>query len=195
MNTSSSPSAINIAGFVGALGIASIVAIPTAAPSGDNVASRSARTPWYQGPTLFDALEVGPGRRPAAGRAVPLSGAVGQPPQPGFSRIRRADRRAAPSRPATRCACCRRDARPPSPASSPGMVICRGRRRPVGDAHPDRGSGCQPRRRDLVGGRSRRRRRSVRSHGDLDGRSADAARPALSASRSARPRSAGRWST
>ena len=43
--------------FARKLGIDSIVAIPTAAPTGDNVKSRSANTPWYKGPTLFEYLE------------------------------------------------------------------------------------------------------------------------------------------
>ncbi len=45
------------AAFVRQLGVAAVTAIPTAAPTGDNVAARSPHTPWYQGPTLFEALE------------------------------------------------------------------------------------------------------------------------------------------
>lgn len=40
------------------LGFASIVAIPLCARAGDNIASRSARTPWYEGPALLDHLET-----------------------------------------------------------------------------------------------------------------------------------------
>ncbi|MFT3662424.1 MAG: adenylyl-sulfate kinase [Gordonia sp. (in: high G+C Gram-positive bacteria)] len=39
------------------LGIASPVVIPTAALAGDNIVHRSARTPWYDGPTLLEYLE------------------------------------------------------------------------------------------------------------------------------------------
>jgi bifunctional enzyme CysN/CysC len=40
------------------LGFKSIVAIPVSARLGDNVTTSSARTPWYQGPTLLDYLET-----------------------------------------------------------------------------------------------------------------------------------------
>jgi bifunctional enzyme CysN/CysC len=46
------------AGFVRQLGIESIAAIPTSAPHGDNLASKSRNTPWYDGPTLLDYLET-----------------------------------------------------------------------------------------------------------------------------------------
>ena len=36
----------------------SVVAIPVSARFGDNVAARSARTPWYSGPTLLEHLEA-----------------------------------------------------------------------------------------------------------------------------------------
>uniref|UniRef100_UPI003D8AA8A7 adenylyl-sulfate kinase n=1 Tax=Gordonia sp. B7-2 TaxID=3420932 RepID=UPI003D8AA8A7 len=39
------------------LGIDEISAIPVAAKHGDNVVHRSARTPWYEGPTLLEYLE------------------------------------------------------------------------------------------------------------------------------------------
>ena len=37
---------------------ASVTAIPVSARDGDNVASRSKRTPWYDGPTLLSFLEA-----------------------------------------------------------------------------------------------------------------------------------------
>ena len=75
----------------------SVLAIPVSALEGDNVATRSERTPWYSGPTLLEHLEnvpVAPG--PARlGAAVP--GAVRDPPAhagvPGLPRLRRPDRR------------------------------------------------------------------------------------------------------
>jgi sulfate adenylyltransferase large subunit len=49
-------------------GIGNVVAIPVAAKSGDNVASRSAHMPWYRGPTLLEHLEhVVPARGGAQG--------------------------------------------------------------------------------------------------------------------------------
>jgi bifunctional enzyme CysN/CysC len=57
------------AGFAGDLGFASLVMIPLSARYGDNLTERSARTPWYDGPTLLDHLESidvteAPGDRP-----------------------------------------------------------------------------------------------------------------------------------
>ncbi|MBD8897654.1 adenylyl-sulfate kinase [Rhodanobacter sp. DHG33] len=39
------------------LGIAKVDCLPVIAPGGDNVGTRSARLPWYQGPTLLELLE------------------------------------------------------------------------------------------------------------------------------------------
>ncbi len=44
--------------FAGPLGFDELVAIPMSARYGDNVSSRSARTPWYSGPTLVEHLET-----------------------------------------------------------------------------------------------------------------------------------------
>jgi sulfate adenylyltransferase large subunit len=43
--------------FAAALGFDAIVAIPVAAKSGDHIACRSARMPWYAGPSLLEYLE------------------------------------------------------------------------------------------------------------------------------------------
>ncbi len=40
------------------LGAASVVAVPVSALYGDNVVERSARAPWYGGPTVLEALEA-----------------------------------------------------------------------------------------------------------------------------------------
>jgi sulfate adenylyltransferase large subunit len=73
------------------LGIAEPFFVPVSARDGDNVATRGARTPWYEGPSLLEYLEtveVEPReRRPAA-----FPGAVGDSAAPGFPRLRRADR-------------------------------------------------------------------------------------------------------
>src|SRR4029077_19679880 len=42
------------ASFAGALGFRSLVMIPLSARDGDNLTERSARTPWYEGPSLLD---------------------------------------------------------------------------------------------------------------------------------------------
>src|SRR5579863_4197740 len=57
------------AGFAAALGFLSLVMIPLSARHGDNLTERSARTPWYEGPSLLDHLERidvtdAPGDRP-----------------------------------------------------------------------------------------------------------------------------------
>ena len=44
--------------FAAGLGFDQITAIPLSALQGDNVLTRSERTPWYQGPTLMDYLET-----------------------------------------------------------------------------------------------------------------------------------------
>ncbi len=41
-----------------ALGIASVTCLPVIAPGGDNVGTRSARMPWYRGPSLLELLEA-----------------------------------------------------------------------------------------------------------------------------------------
>jgi bifunctional enzyme CysN/CysC len=43
---------------VAALGFESILPVPLCAREGDNIAGRSARTPWYHGPSLLDYLEA-----------------------------------------------------------------------------------------------------------------------------------------
>ena len=44
--------------FAAPLGFQSVVAIPMSARHGDNVISKSARTPWYRGPAFLDYLET-----------------------------------------------------------------------------------------------------------------------------------------
>ncbi len=50
--------ALRFAEFAGGLGFKTITAIPISARYGDNVSSRSKRTPWYAGPHLLDYLET-----------------------------------------------------------------------------------------------------------------------------------------
>jgi bifunctional enzyme CysN/CysC len=46
--------------FADEIGIGSFTAIPIAALTGDNIASSSAATPWYEGPSLLEHLETVP---------------------------------------------------------------------------------------------------------------------------------------
>jgi len=57
------------------LGIPHVVAIPLSALQGDNLLQRSARTPWYEGPTLLEHLETvdtREGERDAPGFRMPV---------------------------------------------------------------------------------------------------------------------------
>ena len=79
------------------LGITSCTVIPISALNGDNVVARSDAAPWYDGPTVLDALEsarpeVGPPSTAlvaAVGPASPCSGCCASPavggPMPGWS--------------------------------------------------------------------------------------------------------------
>jgi bifunctional enzyme CysN/CysC len=49
-----------------AVGVTARAAVPVSARDGDNVASRSPRTPWYEGPTLAELLAATAPRREAA---------------------------------------------------------------------------------------------------------------------------------
>jgi bifunctional enzyme CysN/CysC len=49
--------AADYAEFAKALGLQNVIAVPVASRSGDNVLNRSAKTPWYSGPTLMQYLE------------------------------------------------------------------------------------------------------------------------------------------
>jgi bifunctional enzyme CysN/CysC len=49
------------------LGLKAVTAIPVSAKNGDNIRERSAATPWYQGPTLIEALDAIDVEAPARG--------------------------------------------------------------------------------------------------------------------------------
>jgi bifunctional enzyme CysN/CysC len=54
--------------FADGLGFARVVPVPTSGLLGDNVTTRSPHTPWYNGPTLLEALEDAPAEAaPATG--------------------------------------------------------------------------------------------------------------------------------
>lgn len=59
-------------GLASSLGVDDVVTIPLSALAGDNVVDRSARMPWYQGPTLLDYLETVPVERDPATEAARL---------------------------------------------------------------------------------------------------------------------------
>jgi bifunctional enzyme CysN/CysC len=48
----------NFRSFAGELDLKSVTCIPLSARDGDNVAARSTRTPWYEGPSLLEFLET-----------------------------------------------------------------------------------------------------------------------------------------
>ena len=50
--------AADYAGFAERLGFSSIVPVPVSARYGENIATRSANTPWYDGPTMIEHLET-----------------------------------------------------------------------------------------------------------------------------------------
>ena len=52
--------AAEYAALAARLGIARVTALPLAAVHGDNLVRRSARMPWYRGPTLLEALHAAP---------------------------------------------------------------------------------------------------------------------------------------
>ena len=50
----------DFAAYATGLGLSDVLAVPVSALTGDNVVERSARTPWYDGPTLLEHLETVP---------------------------------------------------------------------------------------------------------------------------------------
>ena len=131
--------------FAAPLSIEDVTAIPMSARAGDNVTTRSERTPWYAGPTLLEHLESVTTETARADRSVPPAGAVGLPPEPAFSRLCRHGR------------------------IGPDQRRRQGGRGGFGTAEPGEGD---PRRRPRSG---RRRCRTVRAHHARRTRSTSAA--------------------
>ena len=50
----------DVAAHAAKLGLSDAIAVPVSALEGDNVVDRSARTPWYEGPTVLELLETVP---------------------------------------------------------------------------------------------------------------------------------------
>ena len=183
--------------FAAAIGIEAFAAIPVSGLNGDNIAARSAKMPWYDGPSLIEHLESVPiDARCRCRQAAPDAGAMGQPARPGFPRLRRDDRRrhgAAGRRGADRAVGPDQHGRADR---DDGRRPRRSRRRPVGHAGPGRRGRLLARRRDRGRRRPARSRRPVRSDDRVDGRGraspgarllAQARRPRPSPRRSTRP--------
>ena len=94
-------------------------AIPLSALQGDNVITTSARTPWFEGPSLLEFLETVRGHAQHAGAALPLPRAAGGRGRTTSSAATRGRLRRARCASATRCMRGRRAARRGSGASSP----------------------------------------------------------------------------
>ncbi len=63
------------------LGVSSCTVVPISALNGDNVVSRSGAAPWYDGPTVLDALESAPAGGWAAQRGTDRAGGARLPVQ------------------------------------------------------------------------------------------------------------------
>lgn len=61
-----------IRGYLAEIGVTPTHVIPVAARGGDNVKARSANSPWYQGPTIIDALDGFDSAAPATEMALRL---------------------------------------------------------------------------------------------------------------------------
>lgn len=64
---------VEYAALVADLGFRSVTAIPVSARRGDNLTTRSAATPWYDGPSLIEALEDLPVAETGVARSFRLS--------------------------------------------------------------------------------------------------------------------------
>ena len=151
----------DFAGLTRSLGFAddAVVTIPVSALVGDNVVQRSARTPWYSGPTLLGHLESVPVTDPDSGGAVPDARAVRDP---------------AAQRGAARLPRLRRPGRRGQRGAGRRGGGAAGRRPDHGHPGRDRGRAAAPSRR-----RAQRHRAAGRRHRHLPRRSAgrDRARP------------------
>lgn len=58
--------------YLKSIGIAAASIVPVSAKQGDNISERSANTPWYQGPTLLEALDAFPDRAAVSDQTLRL---------------------------------------------------------------------------------------------------------------------------
>ena len=70
-----------------------LIAVPVSALDGDNVVHRSARMPWYDGPSLLELLETVPLAIERTRLAFRFPSPARSPSPSGFSRLRRPDHR------------------------------------------------------------------------------------------------------
>ncbi len=82
----------NFRSFAAGLDVENILVIPLSAKGGDNVVQRSAKAPWYSGPTLLDHLENVSLKPAARYQLAAHAGAMGQPPRREFPWLLRHDR-------------------------------------------------------------------------------------------------------
>ncbi|SBV36665.1 putative Sulfate adenylyltransferase [uncultured Stenotrophomonas sp.] len=161
------------------LGIGNVQVIPLSALEGQNLSTRSALMPWYAGPSLLehlDAVELADHDAASGQRPAP-AGAMGQPPEPGFPRLRRHPCRRAGAR--RRCGGGAAVGAPfhGQAGAGAGRPAGRGRRRAGGDADPGRRDRRQPRRRHRRRWRPAGGGRPVRRACAVDGRCRTAAWP------------------
>ncbi len=62
----------SVRGYLADIGIEAAALVPVSARGGDNIATRSAATPWYQGPTLIGALDAFEARAAAVDQPLRL---------------------------------------------------------------------------------------------------------------------------
>lgn len=61
-----------VRGYLASIGITAAQIVPVSAKEGDNIAEASAKTPWYHGPTLLEALDGFPDRAAAVEQPLRL---------------------------------------------------------------------------------------------------------------------------
>ena len=122
----------DMATLAGRLGMGSCTVIPISALNGDNVVERADAAPWYDGPTVLDALESASAGGWASQHGLRQgnggSRSNGCYANPGAVAATPAWSTAAPSGPATRSSCSPRGSTRPSAPSRRRMVRFRGPR-------------------------------------------------------------------
>ncbi|WP_428249894.1 adenylyl-sulfate kinase [Ferrovibrio sp.] len=62
----------SVRAYLAGIGIEAAAIVPLSAKQGDNIAERSTQMPWYQGPTLLEALDAFPDTKAAVDQALRL---------------------------------------------------------------------------------------------------------------------------
>ena len=123
--------AADFTAFAADLGFKEIVAIPISARYGDNVSSRSARTPWYAGPHLLDYLETVDVEDERAGKPFRMAVQWVNRPNSDFRGFAGTDRQRQRAGRATKSPFCRPGKPRRSSASSGPAAISTRRRRAI----------------------------------------------------------------